>query len=99
MIFRVPLNRSLSIMGSAHTTLGSCPSFTINTIKYSMDADAPMPSGISTGGRVIWVDDAKGDDVTGSGSESYPYRSLRRGLQEAYQGNAVYLRSGVYAGE
>ncbi len=48
------------------------------------------------------MDDAKGDDVTGSGSESYPYRSLRRGLQEAYQGyqgDGVYLRSGLYAGE
>lgn len=50
-------------------------------------------------GRNIWVSDADGDDVTGNGSPSYPFKSPFRALQEAFAGDSVFLKDGVYAGE
>jgi hypothetical protein len=51
-----------------------------------------------TQGRTLWVSPS-GDDVSGSGLLSSPVKSPMRALQMAYPGDAIFLTTGVYAGE
>ncbi|KXZ50825.1 hypothetical protein GPECTOR_15g511 [Gonium pectorale] len=73
------------------------------TIAYNTDAGATQPAvaypvNITTQGRTWWVSEKTGDDDWNSGHEELPFRSLVKGLNEAWAGDKIYLMNGTYAG-
>ena len=96
---------SLMSSHSASIHVGQKPAL---RIKYMYSVDSP-PTASNTSdypvdytgvSRVIWVDSdpAVGHDLTGSGSELYPFSSPKRAIEDAWPGDIIQLRSGVYPG-
>lgn len=46
--------------------------------------------------RVIYVDGTKGSDVLGNGTSDNPYASIGKAQGAAVDGNAIYIREGIY---
>ena len=51
----------------------------------------------SFGANDILVDRTNGNDSTGDGSESNPYATIAKGLDEITSGNTVWVKGGTYA--
>ncbi|KXZ43751.1 hypothetical protein GPECTOR_81g201 [Gonium pectorale] len=72
-------------------------------LTYSSDPGAtpppagPYPLALGAVPRVWWVDPA-GDDEAGGGFADSPFRSPAKAVFEAWPGDSIYLRSGVYPG-
>ena len=47
---------------------------------------------------LIVVDGQLGDDVSGFGTAADPYKTIQRGLDDADDGDTVWVRAGIYAG-
>jgi len=94
---------SVAMMGSAGAEIHAGQKAALR-IKYSSNADGggaveeSYPVTYTNAPRVIWVDAAAGNDVTGSGSSLYPYASPAKALFEAWPGDVINMRSGVYPG-
>ena len=92
---------SVAMMGSAGAEIHAGQKAALR-IKYSSNADGggaveeSYPVTYTNAPRVIWVDAAAGNDVTGSGSSLYPYASPAKALFEAWPGDVINMRSGVY---
>lgn len=91
---------SVALMSSYSDTIsvGQKPAL---RIKYSTEEPSPVvsyPVQFTDAPKIIWVDKELGNDITGSGSELYPYASPKKGMEEAWHGDVVQMRSGVYAG-
>jgi len=74
-------------------------------VKYSEEHTTNTPAVVSNypvhlpdAPKVIWVDAAFGQDNFGSGAELYPFASPTKALEEAWPGDTIMMRSGVYAG-
>lgn len=69
------------------------------TLCSASGACEPVRSVLS-GGALVWVDQARGDDDTGDGSEGRPFRSIERAMAPGalQPGDAVLIREGTYYG-
>ncbi|MDD6838879.1 MAG: DUF1565 domain-containing protein [Clostridiales bacterium] len=47
--------------------------------------------------KTIYVDATKGDDATGDGSETKPYKTVGKAAGEATSGSTIYLAEGNYS--
>ncbi|MCD4657442.1 MAG: right-handed parallel beta-helix repeat-containing protein, partial [Planctomycetes bacterium] len=47
----------------------------------------------------IYVDDENGSDSTGDGSEQNPYKTIQKGIDEAGEGDIVWVEEGRYKGD
>ncbi len=56
-----------------------------------------LPPSIAYAADVIYVDVATGSDLTGTGSASDPYKSIKKGLSEAAYGDIVRVANGTYS--
>jgi len=52
---------------------------------------------VITGPRTIYIA-TTGDDATGDGSEKHPYRTIQKGIDEAFDGDMVLVADGRYTG-
>ena len=48
--------------------------------------------------KIIYVSDTLGNDSTGSGSMAFPYKTIKKGLGEAFSGYTVIVMDGTYKG-
>ncbi len=46
--------------------------------------------------RVIYVDEKNGNDKTGDGSKENSYKSIQKAQEIAIDGNAIYIKKGIY---
>ncbi|KAG2453896.1 hypothetical protein HYH02_002102 [Chlamydomonas schloesseri] len=74
------------------------------SVTYSTDPATPQPTplsgpplAITTMPRTWWVDPA-GSDEAGSGHPDSPFKTPAKALFEAWPGDKIYMRTGVYPG-
>ena len=46
----------------------------------------------------VWISDTTGDDDTGLGTETSPYKTLRKGIKETNAGGTLHVLDGIYTG-
>ena len=58
---------------------------------------ALVPTVAFAAGNTIYVDANKGDDTTGKGTETEPYKTVGKAAAEAASGSTIYLADGNYS--
>ena len=69
-----------------------------STISGISPQPVSFPVTYGAGSRSIWVDATLGDDLTGIGSQEWPYKSLLKATTESLPGDVINLMSGLYFG-
>eukprot|EP00195_Chlamydomonas_chlamydogama_P010507 CAMPEP_0202898854 /NCGR_PEP_ID=MMETSP1392-20130828/7259_1 /ASSEMBLY_ACC=CAM_ASM_000868 /TAXON_ID=225041 /ORGANISM="Chlamydomonas chlamydogama, Strain SAG 11-48b" /LENGTH=1673 /DNA_ID=CAMNT_0049584895 /DNA_START=265 /DNA_END=5289 /DNA_ORIENTATION=+ len=102
LLFRTSAGSSVNILSSNSVKYpGYRPALTLTYSTNPADAPKPVTGNriILAKGREVWVDASAGDDGKGSGLATYPYKTLTKAAREAYPGDVIMLRTGVYAGD